>query len=414
MLTLLPDHTIKNNKIDHNHFFEWISVRLLLICLIVSSVGNQQIDSPVSMFLGQISGWFSLIFGLSVIINFYHHKRLFVLLFLSLIFARVLRIAFGDMLLLQAFYTIFLAIFYCSASAALIIKYPMTTIKIIRWICYISIPLMLIQTMGIGEWSHYLRTDDHGTGSRQFSSLFAEFGAIPLTTFQTRPSGFFHANNLLSLFSAFACIFQMVTIRNRNIYPSDIPIFLVAILSMSKFVFILLVLIFLRQILFANLDQKYRAFKLFILSLLLLSIYSILFPAFFEYNLSLQNYYLGIMIRFYDILNALGGIQSAGVLLDNALGGTTLYTLTGSQSGYALLFSLPKEIWVVMFVLIFILLRQFMKRIEDLKSYERDIAILSLMLFATMPAITGFLTAPLFWFFCGGICMPFIFYKVSY
>ena len=48
---------------------------------------------------------------------------------------------------------------------------------------------------------------------------------------QTRPSGIFHANNLLSLFAIFACLIQLVTIREKHIFPSDIPVFLVAVFS---------------------------------------------------------------------------------------------------------------------------------------------------------------------------------------
>ena len=53
----------KCNNFNHLGFLEWIAVRFLLLSLIISSDGNQQLDSQLGMFIGQISGWFSLIFG---------------------------------------------------------------------------------------------------------------------------------------------------------------------------------------------------------------------------------------------------------------------------------------------------------------------------------------------------------------
>lgn len=398
----------KYNDVDHRGFLEWCAVRFLLLSLIISSVGNQHLDSQLGMFIGQISGWFSLIFGLFIILNSYKHQKLFILLFCGLLAARFLRVAIGDIIVLYSLYTILLAAFYCSASAALIFKYPVTTIKVVRWICYLSVPLMLIQIMGIAEWSHSMRTDDHGYGITQYPALFKEFGVIPLTTLQTRPSGIFHANNLLSLFAIFACLIQLVTIREKHIFPSDIPVFLVAVLSMSKFVFIVLLLIFLRQIFFADLPQKLRAFKLFILVIFLTTIYAILFPGFFEYNFSIQNYYLGLMIRFYDIVSALGGIQMTGVMLTNAAGAVSLYSSSGAESGYTLIFLLPKELLIAMAIIFSFIAYKFFQTLKQLPSFERDISLLSLILLFTMPVITGFFTGPLFWFFLGGILLPFI------
>ena len=64
----------KYNDVDHRGFLEWCAVRFLLLSLIISSVGNQHLDSQLGMFIGQISGWFSLIFGLFIIINSYMHQ----------------------------------------------------------------------------------------------------------------------------------------------------------------------------------------------------------------------------------------------------------------------------------------------------------------------------------------------------
>lgn len=408
MLKSLLPPIEKYHDIDHVDFLEWLAVRFLLLSLIISSVGNQHLDSQVGMFIGQLCGWLSLIFGLFIILRSYKNYRLFFLLFCGLIAARFFRVAVGDVMVFQSIYTIFLALFYCYASAAMIIKYPLITIKTIRWICYISAPLMLLQAMGIAEWSHYLRTDDHGQGFVQYPALFSDYGEIPLTTIQTRPSGIFHANNLLSLFAVFACVLQLATIRDKHIFPSDIPVFLVAVLTMSKFVFVVLILIFLRQIVFAGRSEKIRAFKLTLLVSFYISAYAFLFPGFFEYNFSFQNYYLGIMIRLYDILSAMDGIQMTGALITNAAGVATLYESTGAQSGYAIIFSLPKEIWLLIGIIGLFVAYKFLKRINILSPYHKDIAILSMILLFTMPVITGFLTGPLFWFFSGGILLPFI------
>ena len=78
--TLLPTPQ-KYHDIDHVDFLEWLAVRLLLLSLIISSVGNQHLDSRVGMFAGQLCGWFSLIFGLFIILRSYKNYRLFFLLF---------------------------------------------------------------------------------------------------------------------------------------------------------------------------------------------------------------------------------------------------------------------------------------------------------------------------------------------
>ena len=114
------------------------------------------------------------------------------------------------------------------------------------------------------------------------------------------------------------------------------------------------------------------------------------------------------MIRFYDIVNALGGIETTAVLLSNAAGSSSLYSIAGAQSGYTFLFSLPKEVVIVMAILLTFIVYKLFQKAKYLPSYEKDVSVLFFILLLTMPAITGFMTGPLFWFFSGGILFPFI------
>jgi hypothetical protein len=59
---------------------------------------------------------------------------------------------------------------------------------------------MLLQLLGVGEWTQFLRTDlDIGVLLTQYPTLFLDRANVIITTFQARPAGFCWANHFLSV-----------------------------------------------------------------------------------------------------------------------------------------------------------------------------------------------------------------------
>jgi hypothetical protein len=216
-----------------------------------------------------------------------------------------------------------LAFIFMIAGAAIYGSAPKLLHKQLVVFLAFCVPIMIGQILGISPWLMVWDTsflegglsyksgftiDDVGKFKdlALYPTLFVNADDVNFVLGQARPSGLTHNNNVVSLFISLAIALNIAIDRSLRLTLSDIFISLAAVLSMSKLVFGMAILIYVGYLFFGSRQKKFISFKLIILFIFTLALYFFMFPGLLLINFSGGTIMTSVIVRLGDIISALG------------------------------------------------------------------------------------------------------------
>ena len=193
----------------------------------------------------------------------------------------------------------------------------------------LCIPLMLLQILGVDSllmgWNigylhdpNLLTIEEVGSFKEipLFPTLFVDIDDLMFSTGQARPVGLMYASNPLAIFVSLAIAINLAIVRSSRLSFSDIIVTVALVLTMSKLVFGVTMLLYLFFLVFGKLGRRLLVRKLIVVLAIVMFLYYLLFPGLFKTNLSESMIMHSIMLRLVDLLKALGIENSFGQILE--------------------------------------------------------------------------------------------------
>lgn len=213
-----------------------------------------------------------------------------------------------------------LAIIYIVAGATIYGNNPKLLHRQLVLYLALSIPVMIVQILGISPlfmaWDTSFLDD---TSSQLSASDIGSFKDLPLypTLFveeanyyhsisQSRPCGLMYNPNPLSVYVAIAIAINLVIVRSSRLRFSNFVIIVASVLTMSKLVFGTIIVLYLAALLLGSAPLRIRALKLIAVFLLTVATYYFFFPGVFLANTSEEMIGISIQLRLLDLMRSLG------------------------------------------------------------------------------------------------------------
>ncbi len=281
---------------------------------------------------------------------------------------------------------------------------------------YISVPVMILQVLGAGEWVYFLST--HGmqiTGESisktPVATLFVPINELGGTFLQGRPAGPFHSNQYATILAVagLAVYFDVSTSRRIR---SLIFLGVFGVLTLSK-VFFLAALFMFVFILCVQVRRRMKAVQLLMGLFAILGAYSILFPGVVGTYLGLAVIVNSALLRIVDVLRLLPIdlsnfgiynqlIESGAAVLDyRALGAVEAQPREVQVSGIAQFI----ELWRVSMPIFLLLAFGYF---NGVKRMQRPPFFTILLMIGLMTVLlsSGMLLSQTFWFLSGVALYP--------
>lgn len=349
------------------------------------------------------------------------YREIVTIMVMCAIVFRLLEVLTGIDSLRQASF-LALAIVFIVAGAMIYGKNPLFLYKQLVSYLALCLPIMLFQILGVSTvlmgWNiGYV--DDIGAkfniediGSFKevplYPTLFVGIDELVYSIGQGRPVGLMYGSNPLSIFVSVAIAVNLAIVRTWRIRSSDIIVTAVAVLTMSKLVFGVMILLYLAMMIFGDKKRKHLALKLMFLLFFIGFFYYLLFPGLFAANLSNEMMMTSITLRLVDLVTAMGlenYLQSVTNLTD-VYKISNIYVTGEGYSSIAIL--LRSKLFIPAFFLIIIGTMFYIRRLRNMDSqptmiYGVTLAACVLTQFAvpftqasSFQLIMGFALFPLF------------------
>jgi hypothetical protein len=384
-----------------------LAVAAVMPTLILAAICNQDRPYPFVLALGQLASWLSITLAAVVVIATFS-GRIWPWLLVAGTFAlrstRVLNVG-GNAL--DTPYTVVLAVLLAATAAVLLAQQAALVRRQMQVLMTLSLPLMVMQLLGLPAEAHLLRTDLHVEEDRLMRMvpvLFEPPESVIITTLQARPAGWFHANNFFSMFLIFAMAVLLGRPRRGAITIHDVVLVLVLTLSMAKTAFVAFAVMLMALFVLGTAPQRRYALKMSVLFGAGLACYAVLFPGLFAYTMSIDLARTNLDLRMADLLLATGNRDLAD-LARSISTDTRLVPGEGTQSGYALLAAGGAAVLIGLAIAVPLyaaLVRRFVRRFPE----WRMTLILCSIALATIPAMTSFIGSPTFGFMSGLALLP--------
>lgn len=255
------------------------------------------------IFAGQVLGWISYFFGFVFIYFRLKSRGFVVILFISIIFFKLLGTTFSNELFNNS-YLILRAVFYTICGGLIILKEPNLIYRQTIILIILNFIFAFFQVSGLGgNIFQYFSTHGNNSFDEPFITFFTNFYEEKYLLIQERPSGILGANVLLSLFVLFSIAFHYSK-KNINKYDT-IWVSALMVICMAKISFFGFILTGLVIFIFGEKFQMNRYKKGFIISIVFLIVYGIFFPGLLKSNLSLSAINYSLFIRLNEIFSQL-------------------------------------------------------------------------------------------------------------
>jgi hypothetical protein len=212
------------------------------------------------------------------------------------------------------------AINFAVAGATIYGKTPALLHKQLVIFLALCIPIMIMQILGVSSvlmtWTTAYLDDpdsnfvleDLGTFKSMpvYPTLFVGAEDLIYSIAQARPVGLMHNNNPLSVFVSIAIAINLAIARTSRIRFSDIVVTAAIVLTMSKLVFVVAIILYLGFLLFGSARLRMLALKLIVALIIALVLYYFLFPGLFMANFSEGVVMTSLLLRLVDLVNATG------------------------------------------------------------------------------------------------------------
>ncbi len=392
-----------------------VSAYLLLPLVLCSEVINNQSWSAY-LNIGKTVNVITILVALCLTFNLAKPKAwlAFVLIFFCVATGRHNSLFSGS-------YIVMKCLLYAGASAALFIQRPLLISRQFLFISMASTLMMLLQVLGIGEWTLWLTTHGAYADGLQHSkelvpTLFISKESLNSSFLQGRPSGFLHSNQFASLVCIASIAYYYLVPPTKNRLLAFIPYAGFAVLLLAKVV--LLSVIAMSVLAFGLIKAKLRHLvgKIIIGYFLCMIIYYIFFPGIVSQYTGAYTFSASFYSRIYDIVNTVQPNRidknplQANILekVEKSIGQHESSKIAHVKqiSGIS---QLLKD-WQLNFSVILLCLYIFIKRWQtgiQTNAILTNRALIYLVGVSSFLIAAPFLYAPSFWFFMGIGFSPF-------
>ena len=262
---------------------------------------------------------YAMIIGLASYLGFHtRYRNLVTTMFCICVVMRLLYSASGEELFhLLSFSS--LAIIFVVAGASIYGSNPTLLHKQFMVYFVLCIPIMLLQMMGVSQfvqgWNiayahvgNVLTSSEIGTFKEVplYPTLFAGADTFPGSIGQTRPVGLMYGSNPLSVFVSIFITLNLAIKRTYRLRFSDIVVTAMIVLTMSRLVFGVTIIIYLFFLIFGMRQRRILVLKLLALVAMGLLLYYTLFPGLFLANFNTDVVMISIMLRLGDLWRTMG------------------------------------------------------------------------------------------------------------
>jgi hypothetical protein len=286
---------------------------VLIPLLLTSSIFLQQVDKNLELIyaIGQLLSIVSLFAAILIILGA-NKSPIFTISLIAFIF--LLRLGKGisplDVIISDLYEALLLVLMYYTGKA-LWVRNPFLIGRQFSLFCILGLLLMVVQMLGVGEWTQVLRTDVHGglisNELTQSPTLLVDERDLDIgATLQSRPAGVFASNNALSLVLSFAVALMLWQNTKRTRLFRSVLLALVCVLAMSKTVFAVIVCSVSFAVGFGDFSQRCRALSFLLFTSCWLFLYALLFPGLWFVNVSWDSWYLNFALRVISIEQSIG------------------------------------------------------------------------------------------------------------
>lgn len=227
-----------------------------------------------------------------------------------LIFLRLVKLVSSDLSTIPTLYEITLFALMVMAGYEMTQREGELVRKQLVAICLVGLPVMIVQVLGLADWSHLLRTDFHGVEAGDISQyptfLVSLEDLEPYAMLQFRPAGLFASNNALSLLLALAVGLSLPRVAKRGVSAHDAWLALACVLSMSKTVFATVAAVALWYLIFNGRDARAFMARYVCIFLAWLFGYFLIFPGLWATNVDTASWRLNAALRVVSLEQSLG------------------------------------------------------------------------------------------------------------
>ena len=375
-------------------------VVLFPILIIAPTLLNQH--SSELRFLGQIMMMGGTLAVIAILFFTMGRQKWLVLCVAGFLFSKAGRIAFGENSLFYPLYIIFMAFLFSRAGSVILLQEPKLIYRQVMMFCKLSVPLMVLQVLGVGKWTQVLRTDS--IAKIQFATLFVSSEDVIVTGLQFRPAGFCYANNVLTPWVILALGLHYGLTKTSKLTFNDVVLCTIAILTMSKLAFLSFGVIMLWLLIAGDGRRRKRIIKVVFLFCGLLVAYSFFFPGLYSYNLDPDYIRKNFMGRAAALARSMED-NTVKEYIVKTFEDDEYFQTRDSGSGYSVI---AKYLTVVFPVLLGMLVLWF-RGLKRLRAFYPDLAkasVLIMFISFLLPLGNWFAEGPAFWFIAGFGLLP--------
>ena len=388
------------------------ALRFLVPLLITSAICNQQLESVVLSAIGQVASTTGIVLAGYVVLLSFRQSMWAPLVIVVTVLLKLARLMFPGSEGLVLGYELTTALLWCAAGAIAAVRCPRVIARQVTTACILGVPLMVLQLMGVGEWTQFMRTDWHDGGlglTAQFPTFLLPAGEVVLTTVQARPAGFFSSNNLLSMVLMCGIGLHFGQRDRRRLGWRDVGLGLAIVLVMSKGAFLVLLVVSLWLLVVGNWGKRLYVLKMAIVVTGLVALYARLFPGVFAFVASFDAAALNFYLRWYDLLFATGIPELADQARVGMLDLSSKLELDDparpNESGYAMLAATAGYLLAAVALLapFFWWGCRWLRRNARARLQPVKVMLLTVLV---VPVISSFLASVFFWFVAGFALTP--------
>ncbi len=392
-----------------------IALYLLLPLMWVSLTTGGNEWEVLGVGIGQIVYW------VMIVLAWYVAARSPYQLFATvmLLFAMTLRMmeVLTDSEALYALRVAALAAMFVIAGARLYGANPFLLRKQLVVFLALCVPVMFLQILGVSSflmgWNtgyahdpNILALEEIGTFKEipLYPTLFVGIEELHYSIGQGRPVGLMHSSNVLSIFVVFAVALNLTVPRTSRLTISDLVITSAVVLTMSKMVFAITLLLYVGSLLSGRSDRRYFAAKLTMALGIGILAYFLLFPGLLAANFSREMIWTSILLRLLGLMHAVGIDDIVNLFQDQLSWIGSIYKEEEGYSGVAALLSSGMAIPAL--ILTFAVGVLYGYRVWQMKGWPVSVYVVPLLVCVLTQFAVPFVAAPSFQLIVGFALFP--------
>lgn len=216
----------------------------------------------------------------------------------------------------------------------------------------LCVAIMVLQVLGVSQfvmtWStgyahdpELMLTEEIGTFREVplYPTLFVGSEQLQFGIGQARPVGLMHSSNVLSIFVAVGVAVNLCIQRSSRLRLSDLVVTAAVVLTMSKMVFIIALLLYVASAVLGIPARRLLGLKLILALVIGVGIYYLLFPGLLLTNFSEEMIRTSFVLRLMGLVSAIGLNDMVTLLYDQQELIGSAFQEDEAYSGVALLFT---------------------------------------------------------------------------